>query len=222
VVGESRRLDTGALSNFPNRTQLRRLGKVDPFAQYLLAQAYNNAWSNHRLLSACAQLTQAEYEAKRFSFFPSIKATLNHILTVDWFYIDTMQRSLAGQPVNEKARGFFDPPEPYATCAVLREEQSTSDRELIDICKGLDPEILRRDITVPRLKGPTLEPLPRLLAHVFLHQAHHRGQVHSMLSGTKVAPPQLDDFFCANDAPLRVADFEVLGFDEAAIWPPAE
>jgi uncharacterized damage-inducible protein DinB len=202
--------------------QLRKLNKVDPFVQYLRAQAYNNAWSNHRLLGACAQLTQAEYEAKRIGFFPSIRATLNHILTVDWFYIDAMQRSLAGQPVNERARDFFEPAEPYATCAVLWEEQATSDRELIEVCQGLDAEILKRDITVPRVTGPTLEPLPRLLAHVFLHQAHHRGQVHSMLSGTKVAPPQLDDFFCVNDAPLRVADFTALGFQEATIWPPAE
>jgi uncharacterized damage-inducible protein DinB len=195
---------------------------VDPFAQYLRSQAYNNAWSNHRLLGACAQLSQADYEAKRVSFFPSIKATLNHILTVDWFYIDAMQRSLAGQPVNEKARGFFEPPEPYATCAVLWEEQTTSDRQLIEICQGLNVDVLSRDITVPRAKGPTFEPLPRLLAHLFLHQVHHRGQVHSMLSGTSVAPPPLDDFFCANDAPLRVADFEALGFSEAAIWPRAE
>jgi uncharacterized damage-inducible protein DinB len=195
---------------------------VDAFARYLFAQACNNAWSNHRLLGACAQLSQTEYEATRTSFFPSIKATLNHILTVDWFYIDALQRSLAGQPVNERARSFFDPPQPYATCAVLWEEQITSDRALIALCQGLDAQTLTRDIAVPRRGGPTLEPLPRLLAHLFLHQAHHRGQVHAMLSGTSVPPPQLDDFFCANDAPLRVADFEALGFSETAIWPPAE
>jgi hypothetical protein len=39
-----------------------------------------------------------------------------------------------------------------------------------------------------------------------------------MLSGTPVAPPQLDDFYCVGDAPLRAEDFAVLGFSEAAIW----
>jgi uncharacterized damage-inducible protein DinB len=105
---------------------------------------------------------------------------------------------------------------------VLWEEQTASDRALIALCQGLDAATLTRDITVPRRSGLTLEALPRLLAHLFLHQAHHRGQVHAMLSGTNVAPPQLDDFFCANDAPLRVADFQALGFSESAIWPPAE
>ena len=55
------------------------------------AMAYNNAWANHRLLAACARLTQAEFEASRTSFFPSLKATLNHILIVDWFYVDSLE-----------------------------------------------------------------------------------------------------------------------------------
>ena len=41
-------------------------------------------WTNHRLLGACSHLSQAEFEAARSSFFPSIRATLNHNLTVDW------------------------------------------------------------------------------------------------------------------------------------------
>ena len=41
-----------------------------------------------------------------------------------------------------------------------------------------------------------------------------------MLSGTPVAPPQLDEFFCAMDAPLREQEFAELGFSEAAIWGP--
>ena len=43
------------------------------------AFAYNNAWANHRLLGACAELTQGEFEAERTGFFPSLQATLNHI-----------------------------------------------------------------------------------------------------------------------------------------------
>ncbi len=58
----------------------------------------------------------------------------------------------------------------------------------------------------------------RLLAHVFQHQIHHRGQVHAMLSGTSVAPPQLDDFFRAADAGERARDFAELGWSESGIW----
>jgi len=59
----------------------------------LRAMAYNNAWANHRLLSACAALSQAEFEAPRTSFFPSIQATLNHILVID---ASTLMRSKVG------------------------------------------------------------------------------------------------------------------------------
>ena len=59
---------------------------MEPLSHHLLTQAYNNGWANHRLYKACLQLTQDEFVAPRCSFFPSIKATLNHLLTVDWFY----------------------------------------------------------------------------------------------------------------------------------------
>ncbi|MBL3518851.1 hypothetical protein ELP34_28460, partial [Klebsiella pneumoniae] len=47
---------------------------------------------------------------------------------------------------------------------------------------------------------------------------HHRGQVHAMLSGTSVAPPQLDEFWLTEEAPLRRSEFEALGIDERDVW----
>jgi len=196
---------------------------VQPLMQLLLGQACNNAWANHRLLVAYAQLSQAEFEAPRTGFFPSIKATLNHTLTVDWYYIDAIERSLAGLAANPDFESFYDPEEPCATCAELKAEQLQSDRRLIALCRSLDAATLQATIVdVPRRAGIQPEPLPRLLAHLFQHQIHHRGQAHSMLSGTAVEPPQLDEFFLIGDAPRRVTEFAQLGFDEAAIWgaPP--
>lgn len=54
-----------------------------PLAHHLMTLAINNAWSNHRLLKAVTQLSDADFVAPRTSFFPSIAATLNHNLTVD-------------------------------------------------------------------------------------------------------------------------------------------
>ncbi|MEM9239405.1 MAG: damage-inducible protein DinB, partial [Pseudomonadota bacterium] len=52
------------------------------------------------------------------------------------------------------------------------------------------------------------------------HQIHHRGQVHCMLSGTSVAPPQLDEFYLAwePDQKLREPDLEAMGMSETLIW----
>jgi len=49
-----------------------------------------------------------------------------------------------------------------------------------------------------------------VLAHLFTHQIHHRGQVHDMLSATSVAPPQLDEFFLRSDRALRETELKTL------------
>jgi uncharacterized damage-inducible protein DinB len=194
---------------------------LSPLAHHCFTMACNNAWSNHRLLTACAKLSQADFVAARTSFFPSIKATLNHILTVDWYYVDALERGLRKEEPNREASRFFEPEEPFDTCAALAHEQRAVDRRLIDACAMLDDARLAEAIPVPRRAGVQNEVATRFLAHLFQHQIHHRGQVHAMLAGTPVAPPQLDEFFCANEAHLRAAELAEIGLSEARIWNAA-
>ena len=187
-------------------------------ARHLAAEAYNNAWAYHRLLSACAGLTQEEFVAPRTSFFPSIKATLNHILTVDWYYLEALERSLSGRSPDPDPGRFFDPEEPFERCEDLAREQRAADRRLIALCESLTEERLDATIEIPRRERTDREPARRVLAHLLQHDIHHRGQVHAMLAGTRVKPPQLDEFYCACEAALRAADFAELGFSEERIW----
>jgi uncharacterized damage-inducible protein DinB len=189
-------------------------------AHHLYSMACNNAWANHRLLAACAKLSQAEFVAKRTSFFPSIRATLNHILTVDWYYLDTLERAYRNESPNREGGKFFDPEEPFDTLGALSIEQHATDRRLVTLCAGLTDADVDRPVPVVRRDDVHLESATRLLAHLFGHQIHHRGQVHAMLSGTSVAPPQLDEFFCANEAPLRAGELAEIGLSERTIWEP--
>jgi uncharacterized damage-inducible protein DinB len=191
---------------------------LSPLAHHFFTMACNNAWANHRLLAACSRLAQADFVAPRTSFFPSLVATLNHNLTVDWFYVDALERALRGEPPNADARRFFDPEVPFATCAEVQREQRAVDRRLIDACAALTPQALVLTVPIRRRTGIETETATRLLAHLFEHQIHHRGQAHAMLAGTPVKPPQLDEFFCANEAPLRAAELAELGLSEDAIW----
>jgi uncharacterized damage-inducible protein DinB len=188
-------------------------------AHHFATMAYNNAWSNLRLLTACCKLSQDDFVAPRTSFFPSLKATLNHIVTVDWYYVDALERWRHGRPVNAEPDRFFEPEEPFVTCAELMAAQRSVDRRLIDICTSLADDELERSVAVMRRAGVQMETVTRLLAHLFQHQIHHRGQAHAMLAGTRVAPPQLDEFFCANEAHLRAQELAALGTSEARIWP---
>ncbi len=191
---------------------------ASPLARHFHAMSCNNAWANHRLLTACGRLSQADFVAPRTSFFPSLKATLNHNLTVDWYYVDALERAFRGEPPNRDVDRFFEPDEPFAACAALAVAQREADRRLIDLCSTLTDERLALPVPVMRRAGIEAEAATRLLAHLFQHQIHHRGQAHAMLAGTPVKPPQLDEFFCANEAHLRAAELAELGLSETQIW----
>ena len=187
-------------------------------AHHFHTMAANNAWANHRLLAACGRLSPDDFVAARTSFFPSIKATLNHNLTVDWYYVNAIERGFHGQPPNPDAGRFYEPEEPFDTCPPLSAAQHAVDRRLVAVCATLTDTSLAQPIAVPRRAGVQQEPATRLLAHLYEHQIHHRGQAHAMLAGTHVKPPQLDEFFCANEAHLRAPELAALGYSEAAIW----
>jgi uncharacterized damage-inducible protein DinB len=175
------------------------------------AMAYNNAWANHRLLDACTRLTQAEFEARRAGFFPSLKATLNHILIVDWFYVDGLEGGWLGPKAWAER-------EPCATVADLQREQSAVDRRLLAVCEALTEASLNADVRINRDTRVQTERRDRLLLHLFQHQIHHRGQAHAMLSATGVKPPQLDEFYSIAEAPLRAEEFATLGWTEETVW----
>jgi uncharacterized damage-inducible protein DinB len=167
--------------------------------------ARNNAWSNHRLYKACEQLSDDEFKATRTSFFPSLHATLNHILAIDDYYIDAVEQGGRGPAA------FFEY-KPFDDAAALRAAQIASDRRLIAFCDKQNADSLAQRVMTDRGEaGLYDEAIGDLLAHLFLHQIHHRGQAHAMLSGTPVKPPQLDEFFLKFDTEVRRADL-----DEAA------
>jgi uncharacterized damage-inducible protein DinB len=174
---------------------------ANPLAAHFTAMARNNAWSNLRLYRACLTLTDEAFAARRVSFFPSLQLTLNHILLVDRYYFDALIDGGEGLTI-------FDNELPYPRAAELWDAQSRSDQRLIAFCDSLADVDLQHEVRIDR--GPSVgiqhESVAGVLPHMFVHQIHHRGQVHAMLSGTCAAPPQLDEFFLAADAPLRAAE----------------
>jgi uncharacterized damage-inducible protein DinB len=175
------------------------------------AFAHNNAWANHRLLTACATLSQADFEAARTGFFPSLQRTLNHIHVIDLFYVDALEGGWLGPAAwkNEV---------PHPSLAALKAAQSAIDKRLIAVCDGLTPELLDGLVRINRDTRVQTERRDRLLMHLFQHQIHHRGQAHAMLSETHVPPPQLDEFFAEGEAPLRATEFDQLGWTEETVW----
>jgi uncharacterized damage-inducible protein DinB len=180
---------------------------MDLLAHFRTA-ARNNLWSNDRLLRACGQLTGEELRAPRVSFFPSILLTLDHILRVDVYYLGELEGTGRGLAAWSALRGR-EPGE----LAALAAAQLASDRRLVALCDALGDVDLARPVPMDRGDGEGVfeEPLPAVLAHLFVHQTHHRGQVHAMLAGTRIPPPQLDEFFLRYDEPRRREECARLG-----------
>jgi uncharacterized damage-inducible protein DinB len=178
----------------------------------LRRMARNNALSNHRLSIAFARLQPGEFEAPRTSFFPSIALTANHILEADHYYMDALERR--GHDGTRRHRVF----EPARTQQDLAPRQAAVDRRLMDWCDALTPAKLAEEVPTDRGDvGIVVERIADLLLLLFQHQIHHRGQIHAMLAGTSVAPPQLDEFFLRLDRDVRRPDLAALGLEEGDV-----
>ncbi len=146
---------------------------------------YNKA-ANERLYAACAALPDTDRKADRKAFFTSIHGTLNHLLLGDTMWMDRFEHlPLTPMALDTELYGDFD---------ALKEAR-------IDMDLRIEQFMLH--LTVERLDGCLIwesvslgkrfeHPLPLLIAHLFNHQTHHRGQVHHMLSDAGLEPPTLD------------------------------
>lgn len=195
----------------PARQPWRGLQRAESVAmEHFLTQARANRLANRRLLGAVAQLPEADFHAPRTSFFPSLALTLNHVLNVDHYYLAALHGDVA-------MRDIWAAYVPAQTAAELAERQDLSDQRLTDFCAALQPgdeaAIVAFDRGAGIAAGPR-EPVWRVLAHLFMHQTHHRGQAHAMLAGTAVKPPQLDDFILLGDSVHRSGDLAALGWRE--------
>ena len=182
--------------------------KVPPVsAVHILRRlAHNNAWSSLRLHRACAKLSEADYAKERVSFFPSLPRTLNHILIVDWYYVDALERG-------GKGRSLFADEMPYGSdLAGLAAAQRAVDLRLVGFTEALsDDASLEAEVHMERRTHIQKDTVQNVLLHLFTHQTHHRGQAHAMLAGTPVPPPQLDEFFMQGELSLREAELRELG-----------
>jgi uncharacterized damage-inducible protein DinB len=178
----------------------------------LRIQAHANRLANHRLHGAMQPLSNAELQAKRVSFFPTLMATLNHILAVDLYYIAVLH-------AEADPRGVWRRFVPATTLADWAAQQSASDERLIHWLQNATDGDLDQSVHMPRGEGRVqTDQAAHMLQHLFMHQTHHRGQLHAMLSGTAVPPPQLDEFLMPSEAHLRTADMAALGWDEAGVY----
>ena len=153
--------------------------------EYFRQLAGYNEWANKRIYEACAALPEDAYYASRPAFFDSIHGTLNHILLGDRIWLDRLTGVATG---------------PIALDAILCETRdalsaarAAEDTRIAAVVESVDDDRLDEKLAYRTSRDePFTTPIRFVLANLFNHQTHHRGQVHGMLSQTTVAPPPLD------------------------------
>ena len=162
---------------------------------YFQRMAAYNRWANARLYEAVARLSPAALAEKRSGFFPSILKTLNHILVADTIWMGRLDGT--GHPGITALDQIL-----HMDFAGLKGARAAMDNRIVAFVDGLAPARLAEDLVYRTMAGePMTTPVEQVLAHVFNHQTHHRGQAHAMLSSTEIAPPPLDLIYFLRDHP---------------------
>ena len=153
---------------------------------YFQQRAAYNRWANARLYEAALALDDTSYRRDVGAFFKSMHGTLNHLLLTDRIWL----RRFTGQGDH-----------PNRLNAIIHEDRRTlasaradEDDRIVAYVSSLDEAALDGLHAYATTSGQPFEQRRcDILAHLFNHQTHHRGQAHTILSiCTGREPPSLD------------------------------
>jgi uncharacterized damage-inducible protein DinB len=154
-------------------------------AHFQMLARYNTI-ANERLYETCSRLDEEEYRRERAASFRSVHRTLNHILLGDRIWMARFTET--GHATTPPLGG-----ELYPNFAALRAARVAEDARIEAFLADAAAEFLAKEVRYVNSAGEHhADPAGLLMAHLFNHQTHHRGQVHVMLSQTTVQPPALD------------------------------
>ena len=152
-------------------------------AHYKLMARYNQ-WMNGKLYAVCAEIPDAERRADRGAFFKSVHGTLNHLFFGDHAWLNRLDgRSYPLKPIGQDI---------YESFEEMQAARPALDADIIAWADGLSEAWLDQETTWDSAAyGRTFTHRNwTLVAHLFNHQTHHRGQLTTLLTqmGKDVGP----------------------------------
>lgn len=145
-----------------------------------------NAWANREVYAAAASLPDADYrKARPAAFFTSIHGTLNHYLATDRIWFGRIEGVESGVSSLDQIL--------YQDFADLRAAREAEDERIAAVTGGLSEAALGGTCDFKDTAGVSRSMMMgHMLATVFNHQTHHRGQAHALLKEAGLPPPPLD------------------------------
>jgi len=157
------------------------------FKNYFLMMAYYNQWANHKLFAAFSNLTEVQLNQDFDTYFSTVLHTANHLLIGDILWFERVSRL---QPSNHALNDLI-----YNDLKQLKQARFEQDQRLLNLILQTEQIKFDDSITYVRRDQMYTEPLHEILAHIFNHQTHHRGQMHSMLYALTGESLELDLIF---------------------------
>ncbi len=161
---------------------------MDHFVDHYRSLADYNARYNERLYDGAEILDGQVRRAERGAFFGSIHRTLNHILLADRIWLGRMRDcgvagdALVGASVVRTGPGVALHDELYTDWGELRRERRATDEVIKTWTARFTPET-PAVLMQYQSRGKSREHLAWVaISHMFNHQTHHRGQVHTLLT----------------------------------------
>ena len=143
------------------------------FKTYFLMLAHYNQWANQKLFSILTTLTEEQLNQDCGAYFKSLMQTANHLLVGDLLWFERIKGAVASNYALDEIL--------YPQIMSLIPARFEHDQRLIGFLNEYDEAVFNRLITYIRRGQTYTEPLIEILAHLFNHQTHHRGQMHSMV-----------------------------------------
>jgi uncharacterized damage-inducible protein DinB len=142
-----------------------------------------NKWANARLYGMASALSDEAYRKDVRAYFGSLHGTLNHLLNSDRIW---MRRLTGSGDHAGKLNAIV-----HDDLKSLRAARETEDDRIFNVVTEFDEPALERMWEYRTLNGaPQRQPLHEILAHLFNHQTHHRGQAHTILTVLGVTEPE--------------------------------
>lgn len=157
-------------------------------AAYARTMAAYNRWQNASLYTAADALSEAERRAPRGAFWGSIHGTLAHLAWGDSVWLARFSATAPPSVPIKRSSDFVD------EWATLKAERARLDTRIENWAATLDATWLAGDMSwfSAAMNRQVTKPTWILVAHMFNHQTHHRGQVHAMLTAAGTKPDDTD------------------------------
>ena len=157
------------------------------FKTYFLMLAHYNQWANNKLFSTLIGLTEEQLNQDCKVYFKSLMQTANHVLVGDILWFERIKGVVASTYTLDEIL--------YNQLAQLENARIEHDQSLINFIHEHDEVSFHQTIAYVRRGQIYTEPLIEILAHLFNHQTHHRGQMHSMIFELTAKSLELDLIF---------------------------